>query len=370
MNSGTKAAHAACAMILAAVMVSCSAAGPGTDVPASLKTEEDIQKQMAPIMEADPDRYIELPNLSGITIEIPDIPEVTEKDVDEEMERFRESHTHLSEIKERDCVRQGDIVNIDYHETPEGEKDGSSAEGYNMEIGRSVFVPEVEKNIEGMKKGETKVIRFTYPDDYYDELVRGKDSTITVTVNLIQEKEEIQLDDETIPKLGLADSSGKNVETVEGLRAYLKDGLKRSLEQKYKDGARMDVISAVREKTKTIRPYTKEMTDAEVAFILDSIGMTMDEAEEETISSIMKYTDEMITEQLIVSKISSTQNITVTDEDVMERLKDIYEEEAQRQYDGMTPHERYVCRDTVLQEKVADYLLGQVQKIRTTPKAG
>ena len=86
-----------------------------------------------------------------------------------------------------DTVEDGDVVNIDYVGTFEGEEfDGGSYEGYDLEIGSNTFIDDFEEQLIGMEVGETKTITVTFPDPYpYATELAGQDVQFEVTINSI-----------------------------------------------------------------------------------------------------------------------------------------------------------------------------------------
>ncbi len=49
------------------------------------------------------------------------------------------------------------------------------ADNYFLEIGSQRFIPGFEEQLIGMKKGETKEIKVTFPEDYHEKKFAGKE---------------------------------------------------------------------------------------------------------------------------------------------------------------------------------------------------
>lgn len=82
-------------------------------------------------------------------------------------------------------VEKGDFVKIDFVGKDNGKAfDGGTAKNYTLEIGSGSFVPGFEDQCIGIKKGETKTINITFPENYTAELA-GKKVTFDVTVHKI-----------------------------------------------------------------------------------------------------------------------------------------------------------------------------------------
>jgi trigger factor len=79
-------------------------------------------------------------------------------------------------------AKKGDTVVIDFAGYLDGEQfEGGTASGFQLKLGSGQFVPGFEDQVIGMKKGETRDINITFPEDYVPALA-GKDVVFKVTV--------------------------------------------------------------------------------------------------------------------------------------------------------------------------------------------
>ena len=85
------------------------------------------------------DKYITLAEYKGVTVES-SVPEVTEADIDSQIATSLEEVAE--EVTDADAViQEGDIANIDYEGTLNGEAfDGGSDTGYDLTIGSGSFI--------------------------------------------------------------------------------------------------------------------------------------------------------------------------------------------------------------------------------------
>lgn len=87
-------------------------------------------------------------------------------------------------------VEDGDTVNIDYVGTVDGvEFEGGSTDGNGTDlvIGSGDYIDDFENQLIGSHPGDTVEVQVTFPDDYGNEELNGKDAVFTVTVNGIYE---------------------------------------------------------------------------------------------------------------------------------------------------------------------------------------
>ncbi|MBO7150516.1 MAG: trigger factor, partial [Clostridia bacterium] len=103
------------------------------------------------------------------------VAEVTEEQVNEEVERTRARNARTVEITDR-AAQNGDIANIDY----KGEVDGvafagGTAEKQDLKLGSGSFIPGFEDQVVGHSIGESFDVIVTFPTEYHAEELAGKD---------------------------------------------------------------------------------------------------------------------------------------------------------------------------------------------------
>ena len=97
-------------------------------------------------------------------------PEVTDDEVDQKIQTNLKQNPNEVEVDR--AAKDGDIVNIDYKGTKDGEAfDGGTAEGTDLTLGSKTMIDGFEDGLIGAKKGETKTLNLTFPEDYREESV-------------------------------------------------------------------------------------------------------------------------------------------------------------------------------------------------------
>jgi trigger factor len=92
-----------------------------------------------------------------------DSPEVTDEEVDERIDRLRDSFATL-EVVERPA-KAGDHVTIDVAGSQDGEPlEGLTAEDYLYEVGSGSVVPELDEQLTGAKVGDVLAFTADHPD--------------------------------------------------------------------------------------------------------------------------------------------------------------------------------------------------------------
>ena len=137
------------------------------------------------ILELKPE--FEIPVLDDISLEKKQ-REVTEQEIEAELERIRDSHAKLKAIENRES-QMGDFLVLDFEAFLNGKPvEKGKAEKQIIQLGDRI-PPEFNENLTGVKPDEEKEIIVKYPDNINDKKLAGKEITYKVKVLEIKEKE-------------------------------------------------------------------------------------------------------------------------------------------------------------------------------------
>ncbi|MFD1466439.1 trigger factor [Lapidilactobacillus mulanensis] len=189
--------------------------------------------------------------------------EVTDADVDAELEKRREQQAELV-LKEDGVSENGDTVVIDYKGTVDGKEfDGGSAENHSLELGSNTFIPGFEEQLVGHKSGDDVDVVVTFPEDYQAKDLAGKEAHFATTVHEVKTKELPELDDD------FAKDIDEEVDTLIELKAKLKE----QLESTKKDEAE----SAIQEAAINKAVENSEIKDLPEAMLETEVHNQMDQ---------------------------------------------------------------------------------------------
>jgi trigger factor len=145
-----------------------------------------------------------LSNYKGLHVKAEEVTYDPAK-VDEVLESYRSRNATLVPIEGR-AAQQGDVAVVDFkgHLQPNNTEEeaepeeipGGSATDFEIELLNDRFIPGFIDGIIGMAVAETKEISATFPDDYMQEDLAGREGIFTVTLKELKEKELPELDDE------------------------------------------------------------------------------------------------------------------------------------------------------------------------------
>ncbi|UNC92218.1 trigger factor [Candidatus Contubernalis alkaliaceticus] len=170
--------------------------------------------------------YVELCEYMGISIPR-DIHEISDESVQTEVNKILADFTHEKQVKDR-AVVDGDTVNIDYVGSVDGVNfDGGSTHGLGTEvtIGVTNYIDGFFEQLIQRSPGESFDIEVTFPEDYGNEEINGKDAVFKVTLNYIVEMTTPELTDDFVAE-NLSLYYG--FDTAAEMETYVKNSLQSS----------------------------------------------------------------------------------------------------------------------------------------------
>lgn len=180
---------------------------------------------------------VELKDLEKISVERPDV-EVNDSDIDEMFVTLQKQHQTWKENKR--ITKKGDKLTLDFNGRVDGEEfEGGKAEGFELELGAGRMIPGFEKEITGMKAGEEKTIKVTFPEDYHAENLKGKEAEFDIVVHKTEGSILPEVNDEFAKLFGIEEGG------VDALRAEVSKNMTRELTQAVKAKVKEQVITGL-----------------------------------------------------------------------------------------------------------------------------
>jgi len=180
---------------------------------------------------------VELQDLDKMAVECPDV-EVTESDLDEMFVTLQKQHQTWKENKRK--TKKGDKLTLDFLGRVDGEEfEGGKAEGFELELGAGRMIPGFETEVTGMKAGEEKTIKVTFPDDYHAENLKGKEAEFDIVVHKTEGSVLPEIDEEFSKLFGIEEGG------VEALRTEVRKNMTRELTQAVKANVKTQVLDGL-----------------------------------------------------------------------------------------------------------------------------
>lgn len=272
---------------------------------------------------------VQLGDYKGLEVE-PQDADVTDEDVNEELNRQQQRHAELVAVEEG-AAQNGDVTVIDFEGFVDGVAfEGGKAEKYSLELGSGSFIPGFEEQVVGLEKGQEKDIEVTFPENYQSEELKGKAAVFKIKLHDIKRKNLPELDDEF----------AKDVSEFETLDEYKQD-IKARLQERKTESAKQAIETAVVENAAANAEVDipKAMVETEIAQMLReferrlrSQGMTLDlyyqfsgQNEDALKEQMGGDAEKRVLNNLVLEAIAKAENIEATDADIDAELAKIAE---------------------------------------------
>ena len=260
---------------------------------------------------------VTLAEYKGVTVNVPPA-EVTDEDVENRIQSVLSQNQEEVEVDR--AAEEGDVVNIDYTGYQNGEEfAGGSAEGEDLELGSGTMIDGFEDGLIGLKKGDTKELNLTFPEDYREAALAGQSVVFDVTVNAVKEKRDPELTDEFVQSIS-------DYQTVEEYRQGIRDEIltqrqesvdlqiQQTVLQNVVDNSQFDLSrnAISRRYNAQIDQYQEQakMYGMRLSQLAQSYGMDEGSFKEYVYASV----EDDAKNQLVLNTIAAQEGIAVTDE--------------------------------------------------------
>ena len=273
------------------------------------------------------DKYITLGDYVGITYTY-EVAEVTDEQITNYVNSALSEKGYATQEEVSRAVQNGDTVNIDFKGTKNGVAfEGGTSEGYDLVIGSNSFIDGFESGLVGAKKGETRTLDLTFPENYGNEELNGQKVQFEVKINAVKATVYPDLTNEIVAEL-----SDKT--TVDEYIAYVNEQVKAQNEQTAINEMESEIWTKIVNNTKVISLPEKEVKnykelildsyDQEVQAqyqmsyeeLLKAYGKTLDDIDPD----LTKQAEQTVKEYMIVVAIARDQDIDISEEEYNEEL--------------------------------------------------
>lgn len=318
----------------------------------------------------DIDKYITIGQYKGLSLE-----KVVETITDTEVEGSISQDLAMTKEEVKDgVVEEGDTVVVNYVGTENGKEfNGGSAENQEITIGSGGYIPGFEDGILGMKKGETKDVPLTFPEDYIEPSMAGKDVVFKITLQSFKRAPE--LNDDWVAK-------NTDFKTVEEYKEDKKKLLQKSAEQmaesilyqnawnqvyeasEVKEYPEKDVEEAYAEFETQIKSYAKQ-GGMELEDYLESQQVSKEAFE----TQCQEYAEARVKQNLILQGIMDAEGMTLEDKESLAvqdeliqnygvkdlaALVDTYGQTSVDTTIGLIRVERFIAENANIEEKISE----------------
>lgn len=264
------------------------------------------------------------------------------------------------------AAKNGDAVLIDFKGFVDGEAfAGGEAKGHQLELGSKNFIEGFEEQLVGLKAGDEKKVKVTFPKPYHSKELEGKPAVFEVTVHEVQEAAAQEINDGLAKKLGFEDI------------AKVKDAVKSQIESEVKATIRARCKKQLFDQLDTACKFDipEEMTKLE----FESVWQQVQEAkkqqpdapefkgkpDKELETEYRAMAERRVRLGILLADIGGKQKIQVTQDELLQAAiaeARRYPGQEKEVFELYQKNPRYVemLRGPILEEKVVDFILEKV----------
>jgi trigger factor len=337
------------------------AAPPKVDLVSEIEQVVDGKSDLEFTVKVDLMPDFELADVTKLEVERL-VGEVGDEDIDAALQRLAEQAKTYSPRGEGEAAQSGDTATIDFVGKVDGvEFPGGKAENFNLGLGTGQLIPGFEDQIVGAQTGETREVKVTFPADYPEASLAGKDAVFDVTVREIKQPDPVVIDNEFAKRIGMEDL------------ATLKERVRAQLKTDFAQASRMHLKRRILDALDAKHAFDlpKGMVESEFGSIWRAVEAEL-KREGKTAADEGKSEDELKKEYhdiaerrvrlgLVLAKLGDQNGITVAPEEVQRavaaRARQFPGQEQQvYQFYQQNPQAAAEIRAPIFEDKVVDFI--------------
>lgn len=247
------------------------------------------------------------------------IAEVSDEEHQKGIDRVLENHKDFAAVER--VAEINDRLTIDFVGKVDGEAfEGGAGEDVPLELGAGQFIPGFEEGLIGASTGDDKEVKVTFPEDYPQETLAGKDAVFDVKVKEVAGPVKAELNEEFAKKVGFED--------VDKFKEMVRDKLQEELDQIARNRLKKQLLDKLEESHKFELP--EKLVTQEFESIWSQLTAEMAQAnksfddektsEEEERKKYQEIAERRVRLGLVVSEVGNKNELKVTDEEVQQAL--------------------------------------------------
>jgi trigger factor len=298
---------------------------------------------------------------SKIKLEKP-VAKPTDAQIDEAVKNLADSTGKTEPVADGTAAQMGNVVTIDFVGTVDGiAKPGMAGTDMPVTLGKRQLIDTFEDQMVGMKMGDEKLIKVTFPAEYHAADLAGKPAEFQVTIKSVAAKVAPELNDEFAKQFGIDDLKTLREKLGERLQDELNAGARLVMKRKL-----LDHLSE-----KYAFDLPQGMLDAEFNAIWQRVTAELKDGKDETGKTEAELKPEYqniaarrVRLGLLLADLAEKENIEVGQDELRQSLFAEIQRYPQQgkevlDYYTKTPGAMDTLRAPLLEEKAVDFLFGK-----------
>lgn len=254
--------------------------------------------------------------------------------VDQEVEKARARVAKLVDCPEGSAIKDQDMAIIDFkgyiNDAP---FEGGEAADYRLIVGSKTFIPGFEDQLYGLHIGDEKDVVTTFPEDYTEKSLAGKEAVFKVAIKGLKEKALPELNDEFVKEV--SESCNTLAEYREEVKSNLQAVKNQAGEKECKNEAIMVVVENA--EVDIPEPMVEARLDDLIADMeerLKSQGLSLEMFLQFTQSTMEKMREDYrenalqsVKSDLVMEAVAKAEDFPVSEEDIsgnIEKMAEAY----------------------------------------------
>ena len=291
----------------------------------------------------------ELPNIdvSSINkIKVDDYEvKIDNTETDKRIDQIAKSQNNFKEVDEKYAAKTKDLVTFDYKATVDGNDfEGNEGKNTQLVLGKDLFIKGFDKQLEGVKKNDTKKVEVNLPENFPKKELINKKAVFDCKINSVKTPEDVKINDDFAKTLGATDLNN------------LKELISKQINDEFKNS--LDLISKKQileqiEKQK-LDDLPQNLIEQEVQIL--SQGMKEDELKKNK-KSLEEQAQKRIKTGLILNAFGEKNNIKVSQDEVNAEIQKQFrmmpgQEKMVKEYYEKNPSAIDGIRGSIYEEKI------------------
>ena len=290
---------------------------------------------------------------------------VSDDEIEAQLKMLQQNMAKHEKVEPARPVRDGDFVLIDY----EGFKDGqpfaetAKTENFNLKVGQGTISKEFDDQLIGMQPGESKEFTVKFPEDYFNQKLKGLEISFQVALNEIREEVLPPINDALAKKTG-------QYENLDDLKKVITENLEQGYAKRVDQELNEQIFTSLLLKSDFEVPDA--MVDMELEGIvneaersfsyrnmsLEDMGLTKEGIAEKYRDTAVKQ----VKRHLILGKLIEQDELSLSDDELEEALNEMAAsfnqpvEEIKKYYDENKDKLEYF-KHTILEKKAIKLII-------------
>ncbi len=291
----------------------------------------------------------ELPNIdvSSINkIKVDDYEvKIDNTETDKRIDQIAKSQNNFKEVDVKYAAKTKDLVAFDYKATVDGNDfEGNEGKNTQLVLGKDLFIKGFDKQLEGVKKNDTKKVEVNLPENFPKKELINKKAVFDCKINSVKTPDDVKINDDFAKTLGATDLNN------------LKELISKQINDEFKNS--LDLISKKQileqiEKQK-LDDLPQNLIEQEVQIL--SQGMKEDELKKNK-KSLEEQAQKRIKTGLILNAFGEKNNIKVSQDEVNAEIQKQFrmmpgQEKMVKEYYEKNPSAIDGIRGSIYEEKI------------------